>query len=422
MTGFGDRGPVGSLPPDVDTTLLMEREERAVEIAPSKEPATPGEWVRVNLFSSWFSGILTVVVGAGGLYLAYRLMRWVFFTADWTVVKANLRLYMVGRFPGTEIEWVWASGFYVVLLAGLSWGVSGLRLRWTPRKAILRAVLAGLLVFALAYLLDSLKVWVLIVAMIAAAAAGVVAGRLGGSRLRLPLGVAWALAFPIVIVFLRILGGVPPQLWGGFVLNILLAVVAIFLSFPIGILLGLGRRSSLPAVSLFSVGFIEFIRGVPLVALIIFGEFILPLLLPPGMRFARIVRAMAMFVIFSSAYVAEIVRGGLQGIPGGQYEAARALGLHPTRMMALVILPQALRSTIPAMISHFISLFKDTSLIAVLGLAELLAVARRAPSQLEFIGRQPEALLAAAFLFWVVAFSMSRWSQRVERRVGLGER
>jgi general L-amino acid transport system permease protein len=283
-------------------------------------------------------------------------------------------------------------------------------------------IAAALLVGALLYLVEGLRIWILLGALVAAFATGVTIGRLGQDRLRLPVIVAWVLVFPVVIVFLRVLGGVPPQLWGGFVLNVLLAVVAIFLSFPIGVLLAIGRRSSLPAIRTFSVGSIELIRGVPLVTLLIFGEFVLPLLLPPQMDFARIIRAMAMFTIFSSAYVAEIVRGGLQGVAAGQYEAARALGLSTTRMMALVILPQALRSTIPAMISHFISLFKDTSLIAVLGIAELLAVARRAPTQLRFLGTQKEALLAAALFFWVVAFSMSRWSQRLERRLGVGER
>jgi general L-amino acid transport system permease protein len=173
------------------------------------------------------------------------------------------------------------------------------------------------------------------------------------------------------------------------------------------------------------VGFIELIRGVPLVTLLLFGEFVLPLLLPPGFELAPLFRAGVMFTIFSAAYVAEIVRGGLQGIPQGQYDAARALGLSPTRMMALVILPQALRSTIPAMIGHFISLFKDTTLLSVLvGASELLDAARRAPRAggFAFIGDVQEALLPAALIFWIVAFSMSRWSQRLERRVGLGER
>ena len=410
------------LPDDLERIAIALEDRPAVEVAPSVEPATPAEWVRQNLFSTWVSGVLTVLVGSGVLYVLFRFVRWVFSTAKWQVVKANLRLYMVGRFPSEELEWVWASGFVVVFLAGVSWGVTVRHPRRSARAIAVRVIAGALLVGALLYLLEGLRIWILLGALEVAFATGVTVGRMGGERLRLPLVVSWVLAFPVVIGFLRILGGVPPQLWGGFVLNLLLAVVAIFLSFPIGVLLAIGRRSSLPAVRTFSVGSIELIRGVPLVTLLIFGEFVLPLLLPPQMDFARIIRAMAMFTIFSSAYVAEIVRGGLQGVAAGQYEAARALGLSTTRMMALVILPQALRSTIPAMISHFISLFKDTSLIAVLGIAELLAVARRAPTQLRFLGTQKEALLAAAFIFWMVAFSMSRWSQRLERRLGVGER
>ncbi len=413
---------MGSLPEDLDRAPLLVEEEAVVELAPMAAPATPAEWVRRNLFSSWFSGLLTVVVGAGSVYLAYRLLRWVFVTADWTVVKANLRLFMAGRFPEEEIWRVWAVGYLVVFLAGASWGIAATKRAWSPARIVLRLVLLGLLVGTLVYLLEGVRIWLLIGAMAATFAVGIAVGRAGGRRLRLPLGVAWALAFPFVVVILRAFGGVPPRLWGGFVLNVLLAVVGIFLSFPVGILLALGRRSTLPAIRLFSVGFIEFIRGVPLVTLLIFGQFVLPLFLPPGMRLPDIIRAMTMFTIFSAAYVAEIVRGGMQGIPEGQYEAARALGLSTTRMMAMIILPQALRSTIPAMISHFISLFKDTSLIVILGLPELLSLARRAPVNLRFIGREKEALLAAALIFWVLAFSMSRWSQRLERRLGVGER
>ena len=407
---------------DLERTPVALAEEPVVEIAPERPPDTAWEWVRRNLFSGWVSGAMTVVVGVAVAYVAYRLIRWVFVTADWGVVKANLRLYMVGRFPDEGIEWLWASGFVVVLLAGITTGASALRLSWTPRKTVLRIVLTGLFVFTLVYLVESLTVWALMGAMTVTFFGAAVVGRAAGQGIRVPLAIGWILSFPIVVIFLRVFGGVPPQLWGGFVLNLLLAVVAIFLSFPVGILLALGRRSSFPAISWFCVGFIELIRGVPLVTLLIFGEFVLPLLLPPGMELARIVRAMAMFTIFSSAYVAEIVRGGLQGIPAGQYEAGRALGLSTVRLTALVILPQALRSTIPPMISHFISLFKDTSLIAVLGILDLLSVARRAPSNLEFLGRQKEALLSAALFFWVFAFSMSRWSQRLERRLGVGER
>lgn len=396
--------------------------ERAAEVAPVREPSSPGEWLRTNLFSSWRSGLVTLVMGAILLYVGYRLLRWIFVTADWGVVKANLRIYMIGRFPLDQAWRVWTSAYFLALVAGVSWGVFGPRLRWTVRSAVLRAILAILVAAALAYLLEGGRIWVLTAAIPACLAVAIAAGRAGRERLRTVVWVLWALAFPIVVLTLRAFGGVPPRLWGGFLLNVLVAAVAIFLSFPVGILLALGRRSTLPAVSVFCVGFIELIRGVPLFTLIIFGQFILPLMLPPGVRLETIVTQMLVFTIFSSAYVAEIVRGGLQGVHFGQYEAARAVGLSTTRTMTLVILPQALRSTIPPMISHFISLFKDTSLLAALAITELLRAARRASAQLEFIGDVKEALLAAAVIFWLVAFSMSRWSQRLERRLGVGER
>lgn len=414
--------PGSELPTDLERAPLIIEEERAVEVAPSKVPTTTGEWVRQNLFSSIFNGVVTVLSAAVVLYFGFQLLRWIFVSADWAVVKANLRIYMVGRFPLEEVWRVWASAYLVAFLIGLSWGVSGLRLRWTPRKAALRAVLGVVVILVLAYLLEGLRIWILTLAIPATVAAGVLLGRAGSRRLRGVVIAGWVLVFPAIIVLLRAFDGVPPQVWGGFMLNVLLAVAATFLSFPVGILLALGRRSTLPIISKFCVGFIELFRGVPLVTLIISGQFILPLMLPPGMQLSLIVRMILIFTIFSSAYVAEIVRGGLQGVHFGQYEAAKAVGLSTTRMMALIILPQALRSTIPAMISHFIGLFKDTSLLAALAITDALRAARRASAQLEFIGDQKEALLAAALLFWVVTFSMSRWSQRLERRLGVGER
>ncbi|HEV2906628.1 MAG TPA: amino acid ABC transporter permease [Actinomycetota bacterium] len=414
--------PSSKLPTDLERATFTIEDERPVEVAPSKTPTTPGEWIRLNLFSSVFNGVLTVLSAAVVAFFGFQLVRWIFASADWGVVKANLRIYMVGRFPLEEVWRVWASAYLVAFLIGLSWGVSGLRLLWTPKRMAYRAVLTIVLLLVLAYLLEGLRIWILTLAIPAAFAAGVLLGRAGSRRLRGLLIAGWTLVFPAIIVLLRAFDGVPPEVWGGFMLNVLLAVAAIFLSFPVGILLALGRRSTLPVVSKFCVGFIELFRGVPLVTLIISGQFILPLMLPPGMRLSLIVRMILVFTIFSSAYVAEIVRGGLQGVHFGQYDAAKAVGLSTTRMMALIIMPQALRSTIPAMISHFISLFKDTSLLAALAITDALRAARRASAQLEFIGDQKEALLAAALLFWVVAFSMSRWSQRLERRLGVGER
>jgi general L-amino acid transport system permease protein len=411
-----------AVPRDLERAPTIGADEPVVEVAPVAAPATPREWLRQNLFSTWANGLLTIITSAVLLYLAFRLLRFVFVSGDWSVLKANLRVYMTGRFPVEELWRVWAAVYLVTALAGISRGML-LRTRWTTTRVLSVAIPVVLLIGALLYLVESAMVWMLLGVAVAVLVVGTGVGRRLGRARRAPLLVAWVLAFPAVIVILRAFDGVKPELWGGFLLNIIVATVAIFASFPLGLLLALGRRSRLPAVSAFSVAVIEVVRGVPLVAWLFFGLFVLPLLLPPGLDLPNIVLAMIMFTIFSGAYVAEIVRGGLQGVPEGQYEAARALGLRPARMMALVILPQALRSTIPAMISHFISLFKDTSLLAAVGLfSDLLRNARRASAAIDFIGLQAEALLPAALIFWVVAFSMSRWSQRVERRVGVGER
>jgi general L-amino acid transport system permease protein len=410
-----------TIPEKLDRGMITAADEPVVQVAPTAEPLTSGEWVRRNLFATWWSGLLTVVTASVILYVTFRLLRFVFVSADWTVLKANLRVYFVGRFPAEELWRVWAVAYFLAALAGVSRGVFP-PLPWSRRRLALTAGLAALSVGAVLYLVESPRVWLLLAGAVAVFAAGIRVGRRRGRPLRRALLVAWIVAFPLIVAVLSV-GEVKAEQWGGLLLNLLVAAVGIFVSFPIGVLLALGRRSSLPVVSGFCVGFIELIRGVPLLTLLIFGRFVLPLLLPPGLALPQLIRAMFMIVIFSSAYVAEIVRGGLQGVPEGQYEASRALGLSTTRTMALVALPQALRSTIPSMIGHFISVFKDTSLLAALDIfSELLDTAERATNDLRFVGQQAEALLPAAFLFWAIAFSMSRWSQRVERRLGVGER
>ncbi|HEV8572971.1 MAG TPA: amino acid ABC transporter permease [Actinomycetota bacterium] len=410
------------LPEDLERApLVIAEDERPLEVAPAKEPTTPAEWVSRNLFSSRASGIVTVVVGVLLLYVGLRLLRWVFVSADWAVVKSHLRGYMIGRFPQAEIWRIWVAVYFLVALAGVSWGASGLRLTWSWGKAITRGLATLAALGALLYLIESTRIWLALLSLVALFAGAVAAGRTWRFVARRLVIGGWLLSFPVVILVLRGFGGVAPLEWGGLLLNALVAVVGIVLSFPLGILLALGRRSTFPAVRLLCVGIIEIVRGAPLYSWLLFGVFVLPFLLPPGLRLAEIIRVMIMFVLFSSAYVAEIVRGGLQGVHQGQYEAARALGLPTWRMMALVILPQALRNTIPAMISHFISLFKDTSLLAIVGFLDVLRIARIAP-QARFSGSLRQTLLFAAFMFWVVSFSMSRWSQRLERRLGVGER
>ena len=393
---------------------------RVVESAPKKEPETPGEWIKQNLFSSPFNTILSLVAIALLLFTIVKLVDFVFIDGDWEVIRSKMKGLMVGPFPVEEAWRVWTCLYLVTGLAGYSLGTARRQVLVTRRRAVFAAIAGvvaiGILWFTTTTALPRLLALLVLVLL----AASLVAGRAMGRRYRRFLLVAWLLLFPLMMVIVRGFGGVTPRLWGGFFFNLTAATVAIFASFPIGIALALGRRSSLPGVRLICVGVIEIFRGAPLVGWLIFAKYGLDLLLPPQMDLPDIVKALAMMTMFSSAYVAEIVRGGLQSVAEGQYEAARALGLSTARTMAFIALPQALKATIPALISHFISLFKDTALFAAIEVTELLAAASRLG--LEFIGQEAQTLTFAALLFWTVAFSMSRWSQRLEVRLGVGER
>lgn len=395
---------------------------RVVESAPVKEPQTPGEWIKLNLFSGPMNSVLTLIAGGLLLFLALRIVDFVFIGAKWQVVRVNMKAYMVGGFPPEELWRVWTCLYLLATLAGLSFGATGrtltLRARLIPKFVIALTVA----VLVLGFTVQSALARVGVVGVPLAVGAAYLLGRTfprPSNKIRLP---AWILLFPVMLFIVRGFDGVPPRLWEGLFFNLTAATVGIFASFPIGIALALGRRSSMPAMRLFSVVVIEIFRGVPLVAWLIFSKYIVDLLLPPQLNLPDIVKAFVMMTMFSAAYVAEIVRGGLQGVHAGQYEAARALGLSTLRMNFLIVLPQALRSTIPAMISHFISLFKDTSLFSAIAVTDLLDAGTRSSIALEFLGRDAEALLFVALFFWVVAFSMSRWSQRLETRLGVGER
>lgn len=407
-----------------DTSMAsLPDEAHGITGAPTVVPRTPAEWLKENLFSTWRNGVLTVISAAVVLFVLWRFARFIVVTADWTVVQANLKGYMTGPFPLDETWRIWVCVYLIAALAGFTAGSARrVMFAWKPRRWVLTAIVAVAATVVFLYIVQTAFVRSLVLGVPVLIGLTIVVGRAVGPGLKRTKLVAWVLLFPVMMIVVRGFDGVPPSRWGGFFFNITAAIVAIFASFPIGLALALGRRSTLPAVRFFCVGAIELFRGVPLVAWLVFSKFILDLLLPPQMNFPDIVKALIMMTLFSAAYIGEIVRGGLQGIDRGQYEAARALGLPNSRMLALVILPQALRSTIPAMISHFISLFKDTSLFVAIQVTELLEAAFRSASALRFQGRDQEVLLFAALVFWMVAFSMSRWSQRLETRLGVGER
>jgi general L-amino acid transport system permease protein len=191
---------------------------------------------------------------------------------------------------------------------------------------------------------------------------------------------------------------------------------------PIGVLLALGRRSTMPVVRMLCIGFIELVRAVPLITVLFMASVMLPLFLPAGVNFDKLLRALIGVALFSSAYMAEVVRGGLQAIPNGQYEAAKALGLSYAKMMGLVVLPQALRIVIPGIVNNFISLFKDTTLVLIIGLFDLLGIVKAAMTDPAWLGLALEGYVFAGFVFWIFCFAMSRYSMRLERRLSAGRR
>ncbi|ATA25688.1 amino acid ABC transporter permease [Brenneria goodwinii] len=237
----------------------------------------------------------------------------------------------------------------------------------------------------------------------------------------------WAVTYPLVAWGL-LHGGfgglslVETRQWGGLTLTLIIAAVGIAGALPLGILLALGRRSSLPVVRVLSIVFIEFWRGVPLITVLFMSSVMLPLLLTEGTNIDKLLRALVGVILFQSAYVAEVVRGGLQALPKGQYEAAESLGLGYWRMQGLVILPQALKMVIPGLVNTIIALFKDTSLVIIIGLFDLFSSIQQATVDPAWLGMSTEGYVFAAMVYWIFCFSMSRYSQHLENRFNTGHK
>jgi general L-amino acid transport system permease protein len=381
----------------------------------------PVGWARRNLFSTRGNGLLTVVLAVVLTWVIASVAVWALTQARWGVVTDNLRLFLIGLYPPPEAWRPWLCLAGLSLLAGLSWGTWGGPLRTAAIwLATGQALLAALVI-------TSPMGPVAVVALVVSAAL-VPAGAAAGARLRIPrrvLSWTWVASLPVTWIILS--GGaalpeVPPSAWGGLLLTLVLATVSILLSFPAGVLLALGRRSQLPAVRILSTTFIELVRGVPLVTIIFLADILLPLFLPGDMRIDRVTRAIGGLTLFCAAYVAENVRGGLQAIPRGQIEAAQALGLGVVAINRFIVLPQALRAVIPANVGLFISVLKDTTLVIIVGLLELLGIGRAVLSQPEWLGTQYEVYLFIAVVFFILCWTISRASYRLERTLGVGIR
>ena len=425
----------------------------------------PTQWLKDSLFTGPFGTLTTLALSIIVVFAIRGLLSWAVFGAEfrsdpvqvellrevtpgaiWGIVGANKKLFAVGQYPVSALWRVWLSLGIVLVLSLLSF------LAWnfgSPLKPFRKTI-----------------VW------------------------------AWLASAVVILLLLHGIGPLPEvstTRWGGFLLTVVLSVVGIVVSFPLGVLLALGRRSEVRGVPLLwlwgaallfiywgfgnypdsavtlnipvlfrdppiwvvtlspavyaalqavivigifwavgyylqgnmiktlSIVYIEVIRGVPLITVLFMAQILLPIFLPKNVDIDNVLRVAVGIILFTAAYMAENVRGGLQAVPKGQYEAAMAVGLSTAQSMRLIILPQALRLVIPAIVGMCISLFKDTSLVAIVGLFDLLKIAQAVVAQPEWLGLQQETYAFVALVYWVFAFSMSRSSQRLEKRLGIGK-
>lgn len=392
----------------------------AEEIRPPRTTIGPIGWLRKNLFSTWYNALLTLI----SLWVLYvvlgGIVRWVLTGAEWRVVTNNLRLLMVGQYPPDQIWRVELVVLMVTFLFGLSARVWG----GVVRSFAVALAAAFLTLAVLPFSLQT-RLWLL--GNLAVILGAYFIGGFLVHRGRWIIG-GWLLSYVLAIVLLRgfqgsrILPFLSTNVWNGLLLTFLLAITGIVASFPLGVLLAIGRQSTLPAVRALSILYIELIRGVPLVTVLFMTQIMLPLFMPQGIRVDLVLRAMIGITMFSAAYMAENVRGGLQSVPYGQVEAARALGLNSALVLLLVVLPQALRAVIPAIVGQFISLFKDTTLVAIIGLLELLGIGKSILANPAYLGLAAEVYVFIAVVFWVFSYSMSYASRRIEKALGVGER
>jgi len=375
-------------------------------------------WVKSNLFHSPFQSVLTVLSTVALFFIAKGVLGWMFFTAKWDVISANYRILMLGQYPVSEMWRIWFLIAFFALLLGLTWGI---------RKGIVKLIsVMFIAVFGVAGLMPFIsmqsRAWLF--GSIALMLIGYAFGRKVPFAKKISMA-GWVLYIPAVIVFLNGFGLFTPvasNLWGGFLLTVLLAIVTNVVSFPIGVLLTLGRRSKLPIIRWFSVAYIEIVRGVPMVTVLFMAQLLLPLFLGDKVELSNVLRVMIGLTLFNAAYLAETIRGGMQAVPRGQYEAAEALGLSFVQKMTHVILPQALRHVIPALVNNVIGLFKDTSLVAIVALMDLMGIAKRIIANPEFVGRQMEVFLFVAAVFLIFCLLMSKVSKRLETKVEAGKR
>ncbi|MFD1197519.1 amino acid ABC transporter permease [Brucella gallinifaecis] len=382
-----------------NSDLQYVRTQMADSETPPRSVQGLSHWLRVNLFATPVDAALTIFGLAIVAWFLPPMIQWLFVNAAWTGADrtACLTVAQGGIQPDGWSGACWA--FVNAKYQQFIYGRYPLGERW---RVDLTAALFVILLIPL------------------------MIPKIPHKALN---AVLFFVAFPIIAYFLLVGGSlglryVETSLWGGLLVTLVLSFVGIAVSLPLGIVLALGRRSKLPVIKTLSIIFIETVRGVPLVTVLFMASVMLPLFLPPGVTFDKLLRALIGVALFASAYMAEVVRGGLQAIPRGQYEGADALGLGYWQKTNLIILPQALKLVIPGIVNTFIGLFKDTSLVYIIGMFDLLGIVRQNFSDANWASPQTPAtgLVFAGFVFWIFCFAMSRYSIFMERRLDTGHK
>ena len=369
------------------------------EITESRKPpvATTGilGWLRMNLFSNWINSLISLFV----LYVLIQFIPWIL---NWTIFAADFKY----NFNGAEItDRTMCSRVLDPENGGACWAIIYVRFYqfmygFYPRDEVWRVNLSYI--------------------MLAVAVVPLLFDKFPFRKHFLK----FTYVFPVIAFFL-LNGGlglesVSTNKWGGLLVTLVLGCTGIALAFPLGIVLALGRRSNLPVISMMCTLFIEFIRGVPLITLLFFGMVMLPLFLPEGVNMDGLARVLVAVTLFQSAYMAEVIRGGLQAIPQGQYEAARSIGLSYWQMNMKVVLPQAIRISIPSIVNTSIGLFKDTTLVIIVGLLDLLGIGRGALADTTWLGLAYEVYFFVSLVFFIFTFAMSRYSLYLEKKLKTG--
>ena len=415
------------------------------QLAPPVDDSGPLGWARRHLFSSWGNGITTVVLVVSIAWILSGFLEWALFTANftattgaecrgsgacWALIREKYRLIFFGTFPYDQ---QWRPLFAVVAMLAMLIMTSDRRM-WRPWRLLVIWSIGSFVTFLLMFGQLHIPLSLFLAVALIVGLVGMSFRKGIGSPLEINVYRALA-AIGLVGLVLRWLGVLPAWklaiapfsfvetgLWGGIPVTMILATYGLVFAFPYGILLALGRRSNLPLIKGLCVGFIELIRGVPLISLLIMASVMLPLFLPTGVTFDKFLRAQVAVILFAGAYIAEIIRGGLQSLPKGQFEAADAMGLNYVQKTALIILPQALRVVIPPLINTFIGFFKDTSLVLIIGIFDFLNTANQALVDPAWAGYPGEVYLFAAFVYFCFCYSMSRYSKYLEIELNKGTR